>query len=107
MFISVNIDMATTDHVDAIDKVLKEYGIKKVQDRLYESSDFITKSLGNLKKDISDIDFAKWNRSIFGYAKNTSNLVLKKGIKVTSDVPRVVKNIVHASSIRGSKVYSN
>jgi hypothetical protein len=55
MFISVNIDMATTDHVDAIDKVLKEYGIKKVQDRLYESSDFITKSLGNLKKDISDI----------------------------------------------------
>ena len=59
------------------------------------------------KTEISDIDFAKWNRSIFGYAKNTSNLVLKKGIKVTSDVPRVVKNIVHASSIRGSKVYSN
>ena len=59
------------------------------------------------KTEISDIDFAKWNRSIFGYAKNTSNLVLKKGIKVTSDVPRVVKNIVHASSIRSSKVYSN
>ena len=59
------------------------------------------------KTEISDIDFAKWNRSIFGYAKNSSNLVLKKGIKVTSDVPRVVKNIVHASSIRSSKVYSN
>ena len=59
------------------------------------------------KTEISDIDFAKWNRSIFGYANNTSNLVLKKGIKVTSDVPRVVKNIVHASSIRSSKVYSN
>ena len=59
------------------------------------------------KTEISDIDFAKWNRSIFGYAKNTSNLVLKKGIKVTSDVPRVVKNIVHACSIRSSKVYSN
>ena len=59
------------------------------------------------KTEISDIDFAKWNRSIFGYAKNTSNLVLKKGIKVTSDVPRVVKNIVHASSIRSSKVFSN
>ena len=59
------------------------------------------------KTEISDIDFAKWNRSIFGYAKNTSNLVLKKGIKVTSDVPRVVKNIVHASSIRSLKVYSN
>ena len=59
------------------------------------------------KTKISDIDFAKWNGSIFGYAKNSSNLVLKKGIKVTSDVPRVVKNIVHASSIRSSKVYSN
>ena len=59
------------------------------------------------KTEISDIDFAKWNRSIFGYAKNTSNLVLKKGIKVTSDVPRVVKNIVYACSIRSSKVYSN
>ena len=59
------------------------------------------------KTERSDIDFAKWNRSIFGYANNTSNLVLKKGIKVTSDVPRVVKNIVHASSIRSSKVYSN
>lgn len=59
------------------------------------------------KTEISDIDFAKWNRSIFGYAKNSSNLVLKKGIKVTSDIPRVVKNIVHASSIRSSKVYLN
>ena len=59
------------------------------------------------KTEISDIDFAKWNRSIFGYTKNSSNLVLKKGIKVTSDVPRVVKSIVHASSIRSSKVYSN
>ena len=59
------------------------------------------------KTEISDIDFAKWNRSIFGYTKKTSNLVLKKGIEVTSDVPRVVKNIVHASSIRSSKVYSN
>ena len=55
MFISVNIDMASTDHAAAIDRVLKEYGLKKVQGNLYESSDFITKSLGNLKKDISDV----------------------------------------------------
>ena len=55
---------------------------------------------------MSDIDFVKWNRSIFGYAKNSSHLVLKKGIKVTADVPRIVKNIVHASSIRSSNVYS-
>ena len=61
----------------------------------------------SIKTEISDIDFAKWNRSIFGYAKKTSNLVLKKGIKVTSDVPRVAKNIVDGSSIRTLNVYSN
>lgn len=59
------------------------------------------------KKDISDIDFAKWNRSVYEYAKKSSHLVLKKEFKVTSDVPRVVRNIVHPSSIRSSKVYSN
>ena len=32
MFISVNIDMATTDHVDAIDKVLKEYGFASLDE---------------------------------------------------------------------------
>ena len=59
------------------------------------------------KTEMSDIDFAKWNRSIFGYVKNSSHLVLKRGIKVTADVPRIVRNIVHVSSIRSSKVYSN
>lgn len=57
------------------------------------------------KTELSDIDFAKWNRSIFDYAKKSSNLVLKKGIKVTNDVPRIVKNIVNASSIRNKKIY--
>ena len=57
------------------------------------------------KTEISDIDFAKWNRSIFGYAKNSSNLVLKKGIKVTIDVPRVVKHIVNLSSIKSTNNY--
>ena len=59
------------------------------------------------KTEISDIDFAKWNRSIYRYTNKSSNLVLKRGMNVTDDVPRVVKNIVHASSIRNSKVYSN
>lgn len=57
------------------------------------------------KTEMSDIDFAKWNRSIYEYAKKSSNLVLKKGINVTFDVPKIVRNIVHASSIRSSKVY--
>lgn len=52
------------------------------------------------KSEMSDIAFAKWNRSIYQYDKNSSNLVLRKGINVTKDVPRVVKNIVRASSIK-------
>ena len=58
------------------------------------------------KSEMSDIAFAKWNRSIYQYDKNSSNLVLRKGINVTKDVPRVVKNIVRASSIKSSNVYS-
>ena len=58
------------------------------------------------KSEMSDIAFAKWNRSIYQYDKSSSNLVLRKGINVTKDVPRVVKNIVRASSIKSSNVYS-
>ena len=57
------------------------------------------------KAEMSDIDFAKWNRSVYEYAKKSSNLILKKGIKATFDVPKTVGNIVHASSIRSSIVF--
>ena len=58
------------------------------------------------KAKLSDINFAKWNRSIYGYANNASHLVLKKGIKVTSDVPKVVKNKVNPSSIKSTNNYN-
>ena len=58
------------------------------------------------KYEMSDIAFAKWNRSIYQYDKNSSNLVLKRGINVTKDVPRVVRNVVKASSIKSSNVYA-
>ena len=67
----------------------------------YGDSEFLS-----TKFEMSDIAFAKWNRSIYQYDKNSSNLVLRKGINVTKDVPRVVKNIVRASSIKSSNVYS-
>ena len=83
---------------------------KKAYNREYNKTHVATIDRDNkilsTKTEMSDIDFVKWNRSIFGYAKNSSHLVLKKGIKVTADVPRIVKNIVHASSIRSSNVYS-
>lgn len=57
------------------------------------------------KSEMSDIEFAKWNRSIYDYAKKSSNLVLKEGINATFDVPKTIRNIVHASSIRSSRVF--
>ena len=58
------------------------------------------------KYEMLDIAFAKWNRSIYQYDKNSSNLVLKRGINVTKDVPKVVRNVVKASSIKSSNVYA-
>lgn len=57
------------------------------------------------KTEMSDVDFAKWNRSIYDYANNSSNLVVKKDINVTFEVPKIVRNVVQASSIRSSRVY--
>ena len=49
---------------------------------------------------ISDYAFAKWNRSIYNYDKNSSDLMLKKNIVVSIDVPKRVRNIVDPSCIR-------
>ena len=57
------------------------------------------------KTEMSDVDFANWNRSIYDYANNSSNLVVKKDVNVTFDVPSIVRNVVEASSIRSSRVY--
>ena len=88
----------------------KTYKRLKRHDNLYqELQAILNKDTAELsyqgKYNISDYAFTKWNRSIFRYAKESSNLVLKKGINVTKDVPRVVRNIVHPSSIRSSRVY--
>ena len=49
---------------------------------------------------ISDYAFSKWNRSIYNYDKNSSDLMLKKNIIVSIDVPKRVRNIVDPSCIR-------
>lgn len=54
------------------------------------------------KKELSDIDFAKWNRGMYDYDKKSSNLVLKNGINVGFDVPRKVSNVVNPSCIRAT-----
>ena len=47
---------------------------------------------------ISDLAFAKWNRQMFKYDKKSSDLVLKRNIVVSCDVPKRVSNVVNAST---------
>lgn len=54
------------------------------------------------KNEISDIDFAKWNRGMYDYDKKSSDLVLKSGINVGFNVPRKVSNVVNPSCIRAT-----
>ena len=57
------------------------------------------------KKEISDLAFVKWNRDIFRYDKNSSNLILRKGFKFAFDVPKRVSNVVNANSIKSKRIY--
>ena len=58
------------------------------------------------KIEMSDLDFAKWNRQMFRYDKNSSNLVLRKGFTFACDVPKKIRNAVNASSIRNKRIYA-
>lgn len=52
------------------------------------------------KKQVSDLSFAKWNRGMFEYDKNSSDLVLRNGIATGYNVPKRISNLVNADSIR-------
>ena len=46
------------------------------------------------RKEISDIDFAKWNRGMYDYDKKNGDLVLKNGIVTGYNVCKRVKKVV-------------
>ena len=54
------------------------------------------------RKEISDIDFAKWNRGMYDYDKKKGDLVLKNGIVTGYNVCKRVKNVVNPSCIRAT-----
>lgn len=54
------------------------------------------------KKKMNDIAFTKWNRGMFDYDKNSSDLVLRKGIVTGYNVPKRVSNVVSAHSIKSA-----
>ena len=53
-------------------------------------------------KGISDYAFAKWNRGMYNYDKNSSDLILKRNITVSVDVPRRIRNVVNPSCIKAT-----
>ena len=57
------------------------------------------------RKKVSDKDFVKWNRQMYEYDKNSSDLILKDGINVGYNVPKRVKNTVNPNCIKSQKVY--
>ena len=49
---------------------------------------------------MSDLAFAKWNRSIYQYDKYSSDLILDKSVNVTKDVPKRVSNRINPNAIK-------
>ena len=76
-------------HTDNSYQALQAQLAKDAQALSYKNTDFI-----------SDRAFVDWNRSIYSYDKNSSDLVLNKKFNVTSDVPRRVSNRVNPNTIK-------
>ena len=54
MFISISIDLVSQDSSSRFISLMNQYGIKKIQANLFESFDFPSNKLGNLKREITD-----------------------------------------------------
>lgn len=76
-------------HTDNSYQALQAQLAKDAQALSYKNSDFI-----------SDKAFVDWNRSIYNYDKNSSDLVLNKKFNVTSDVTRRVSDKINPNTRR-------
>ena len=57
------------------------------------------------KRKVSDLKYAKWNRSAYDYDENTSDLILKDKIVAGFNVAKRVSNIVNPNSIKSNRIY--
>lgn len=57
------------------------------------------------KKKEDELQYAKWNRSVYEYDKNTSDLVLKDGVNAGYAIAKRVSNIVNSDMIKSNKIY--
>ena len=57
------------------------------------------------KKKVSDIKYAKWNRSAYNYDEDTSDLLLKDEIRAGYNVAKRVSNIVNPDMIKSKRIF--
>ena len=60
--------------------------------------------LSTKKKD-NDLQDAKWNRSVYEYDENSSDLVLKANVNVGYNLAKRVRNIVNSNIIKSKRIY--
>ena len=60
--------------------------------------------LSTKKKD-SDLQDAKWNRSVYEYDENSSDLVLNPNVNAGYNLAKRVRNIVNPDSIKSKRIY--
>ena len=57
------------------------------------------------KKKENDLQDAKWNRSVYEYDENSSDLVLNPNVNAGYNLAKRVRNIVNPNSIKSKKIY--
>mgnify|MGYP004506975887 CR=1 FL=1 len=93
-------------------KVLKREWIKKKRKSESDNQldEYVKMQHNQARKELSyssemsDLVFAIWNRGMFQYDKNSSDLVLKRGFKFAFDVPKRVSNVINANCIRNKRI---
>ena len=58
-----------------------------------------------IKKEKSDLQDAKWNRSVYEYDENSSDLVLNPNVNAGYNLAKRVRNIVNPDSIKSKRIY--
>ena len=57
------------------------------------------------KPELSDLAYAEWNRSAYGYDNKTSGLKLKKGINAGFAIAKKVRKVIDPSFIKSKRIY--
>lgn len=57
------------------------------------------------KKKENDLQDAKWNRSVYEYDENSSDLVLNPNVNAGYNLAKGVRNIVNPDSIKSKRIY--